>query len=560
MIDIIIFIFAFYFCLFSVLGYGSITRILIFKNYKNNIDFSVYIGFYGLLLITLISFITSLFIPHNYFHNIILNIVGLIFFIFIPINKKFFYLKYIIIISFIIFSLLLISKTHDDFSYYHLPFTKYLTENKIIFGLGHLNHGYNLLSSLFFLNSAFYLPLIEIYSFHFSSLFFLIFFNYFLLYEIFKKKNDQVIKYLYILSFAFFNVSFNRLAEFGTDKTGQLLMIILVIKLFEIVCFRKDNSKVDEIILLLPLLGYCITLKTYFLPYILLSLILFFINKNYLENIKLILFSKAFVLFSALLAFNFIHHFVSTGCFISPIHFTCFDNLNWTRDIAQIKGLSIWLEQWSKAGAGPNFRVENLDVYIQNLNWVGNWFERYFIVKFVDQIAILIVIFIILILILNKFSFKRSKFNFNLNILLFYSLLSVVFLIWFFKHPALRYGGYSIFFLMISIPFSLFVSRLKESLFFNRNLKFFIIFVFIIINIKNFTRIHDEYNRDDMYKFTSFPYFYIHKTNFKKLYFDNNLTMFSSVGHCWSTPTPCGHIEDLNISKKNGYYFLSRSK
>ena len=106
------------------------------------------------------------------------------------------------------------------------------------------------------------MPLIEIYYFHFSSFFFLFFFNYFLLYEIFKKKNDQVIKYLYILSFAFFNVSFNRLAEFGTDKTGQLLMIILVIKLFEIVCFRKDNSKIDEIILLLPLLGYCITLKT----------------------------------------------------------------------------------------------------------------------------------------------------------------------------------------------------------------------------------------------------------------------------------------------------------
>ena len=196
-----------------------------------------------------------------------------------------------------------------------------------------------------------------------------------------------------------------------------------------------------------------------------------------MENIKLIFFSKALFLFLALLVFNFFHHFISTGCVISPIHFTCFDNLNWTRDIAHIKGLSIWLEQWSKAGAGPNFRVENLDVYIQNLNWVGNWFERYFIVKFLDQIAILLVIFIILILILNKFSFKSSKFKFNLNILLFYLLLSIIFFIWFFKHPALRYGGYSIFFLMISIPFSLFVCRLKESLVFNRNLKFFIIFL-----------------------------------------------------------------------------------
>ena len=89
MIDIVIFISAFYFCLFSVLGYGSISRILFFKNHTNTQDFSIYIGFYGLLLITLISFITSLFLPHDFLHNIILNIVGIIFFITTPINKKF---------------------------------------------------------------------------------------------------------------------------------------------------------------------------------------------------------------------------------------------------------------------------------------------------------------------------------------------------------------------------------------------------------------------------------------------------------------------------------------
>ncbi len=61
-------------------------------------------------------------------------------------------------------SALLISKTHDDFSYYHLPFTKYLTEQKIIFGMGNLGHGYKLISSLFFLNSTFYLPFLEYFS------------------------------------------------------------------------------------------------------------------------------------------------------------------------------------------------------------------------------------------------------------------------------------------------------------------------------------------------------------------------------------------------------------
>ena len=78
----------------------------------------------------------------------------------------------IFFISVVLFSSLLISKTHDDFSYYHFPFTKYLTEQKIIFGMSILGHGYKLLSSLFFLNSSFYLPYIEYFSFHFSMLFF----------------------------------------------------------------------------------------------------------------------------------------------------------------------------------------------------------------------------------------------------------------------------------------------------------------------------------------------------------------------------------------------------
>ena len=51
-----------------------------------------------------------------------------------------------------------------------------------------------------------------------------------------------------------------------------------------------------------------------------------------------------------------------------------------------------------------------------------------------------------------------------------------------------------------------------------------------------------------MYKFSNFPNFSIYRTTFKKVDIDNNLNIFSSVGHCWSTPTPCGHIENLNIN------------
>ena len=61
-----------------------------------------------------------------------------------------------------------------------------------------------------------------------------------------------------------------------------------------------------------------------------------------------------------ILSAYFLHHFISTGCLISPISFTCFgDNLQWADDREHYHGLSIWLEQWAKAGAGPNFQVEN---------------------------------------------------------------------------------------------------------------------------------------------------------------------------------------------------------
>ena len=76
--------------------------------------------------------------------------IGIFYFINYKAKNKQTYLKFILLISFLVFSAVLISKTNDDLSYYHLPFTKYLTEQKIIFGMGHLSHGYNLLSSLFF--------------------------------------------------------------------------------------------------------------------------------------------------------------------------------------------------------------------------------------------------------------------------------------------------------------------------------------------------------------------------------------------------------------------------
>ena len=79
-------------------------------------------------------------------------------------------LKKEIIILLIVFSILLIfisvAKNHDDFPYYHFPYTAFLTEFSHPIGFGQFNNGFRSPSSIFFLSSTFYLPGVGIYLFH----------------------------------------------------------------------------------------------------------------------------------------------------------------------------------------------------------------------------------------------------------------------------------------------------------------------------------------------------------------------------------------------------------
>ena len=558
MTNFLIFVLSFFFLLSSIIGYGILFNNFCFKRINDLFDEnSIFIGFYGLFFVTFISLFSSLFLQHNFIHNILLHSIGLLLLIFLPSKNKNRYLIHIFVIAILLFSALLISKTHDDFSYYHLPFTKYLTEHKIIFGMGHLNHGYNLLSSLFFLNSVFYLPFIEYYSFHFSLLFFLIFFNYFIFKEILNPFNKNIIQFLYLFAFVFFNLSFNRIAEYGTDKAGQLLIVILIIKLFYYTCLDIEKNNAKKSLFLIPLLGLCISLKTYFLPYIFLGLLIIFLNIKKFYVIKLIFISKSFLFFLLLILLNFIHHFISTGCMVSPLPLTCFgDSTIWGKDIEVINGLSIWLEQWAKAGAGPNFRVENINEYISNIRWVPHWFEKYFLVKFLDQLGLLIATFLIVFLFFKKFKLTKGTIFIDKNIYYFYLIIALIFLIWFLKHPTLRYGGYPVIFLILSIPVSIFFGKFENRIYFYKKLSYLIILVFVLFNLKNISRINNEFERGDLYKFSNFPFYSIENKKFSKIKFNSGLTLFSAH-HCWATPSPCGQIgDDINVIKRKGYYFI----
>ena len=118
---------------------------------------------------------------------------------------------------------------------------------------------------------------------------------------------------------------------------------------------------------------------------------------------------------------------MSTGCLVSLLPVTCAgDTLNWARDIEDMRGLSLWLEQWAKAGAGPTFRVNDVSEYVKNFNWVSNWIDKYFLIKFLDQIAILIATIFLTFFLFKKIKLKK-KFSLNKKIFYFYLIVVIIF-------------------------------------------------------------------------------------------------------------------------------------
>ena len=83
-------------------------------------------------------------------------------------------------------------KTHDDFPYYHFPYTYYLNENSLIVGIGQFNHGFRTSSSLFYINSLFNLPLVKYKMYSMAAILIMGFANLILLKNIFDNLKKKI--------------------------------------------------------------------------------------------------------------------------------------------------------------------------------------------------------------------------------------------------------------------------------------------------------------------------------------------------------------------------------
>lgn len=551
--NILIYILTYILLTLSIIGLGGFFIKFCNLNIKHNLNYKNlgYQGLYGIFFLILITLVLNLVSPINIYFNTFLILFGLFLFFknffydfeFINLNKNLFYS--ILISLFAIFY----SKNHDDFPYYHLAFIDNLTLSKLEFGLGNLDIAFNHVSSMFFLSAVFKTLLTNDYFYFVSPLSIMVFSNSILLTYIFKKEQVNLEKFISLCAFIFINAFFSKIGDHGTDKSPQILIFILIIILFSIFRLKKENKfSLEFIIILLTLI---ISFKAFYFVYIIFFLIIFFryyhIKKIlfFINNYNICIYS--FLIISLILFYNYAY----SGCFIYPIPVTCKLEPFWSYGYENVKTAMLWYEQWSKAGAGPNFRIDNPENYVQGLNWLTNWIDVYFFNKVSD--TLLGLLFVISAIYISLFP-KKNSFQTKIINKKIYFIIVILFFIWFLKNPSLRYGGgYVVLSLLFFIPFSILLENQKYKFnFFQKRANILIlvtIFIFILRNTNHMFFEIKKYNYNPIEN----PHYYLDES-FKRLKtIKNNINIDSN--YCIYNNNDFRLKKSINCKIISNYYF-----
>ena len=558
-IDIFILFFFYFASIFSTLGYG------IYFQKKINIPAkSICLGYsllIGVFFLLIYSYLSNFFYAHNVYHNLILLFLGLFLFFFNHINGIFLKknLNAFVILFLLIFISFLISKSHDDFPYYHFPYTYYLTQNPSLIGIGNFNHGFRTPSSLFYFNSLYYLPIIKYHLFHigsaiiYGSAIFVFFSN---LKEKLKKNNINYLYFFDLLSLVFILVFFYRLAEHGTDRSAQILIFLIISETFKILILKKITF--FEISKLSILFAITISLKAFYFLYGLLLIPLLIIASKkigYKKLMEKIFVNKSLYLSLVLIITVLITNFFNTGCFIYPLLKSCFINFDWSIQTKVIESMALHYENWSKAGMTPNFKIDNPSNYVKDFNWINGWLNRYFFFKVSD--FLLGLIFLIGVFLVTFYKKEIVKKSFNKEILFVYLTIIILLIEWFINHPTLRYGGYSLIAIFIFIPCALLLERFKNSVALTKKKTFIILLIgFTIFIFRNTDRIIKE-NKKYNYNPFFYPYYKIDNTYFR---IENQIDdLINNYYNCKNGKKICNNNLDYRVIKKfNKYIFIKK--
>ena len=559
------FIILYCFFFIATIGYGHfLLKILNVRKF--------YVGLSGIVGLFFCAFIITFL--HFFFaisekNNLIILLLGLVIFIYTNKNKIFEYfqfnLKKIIIIIFILTTLLMFYgyKPHEDFGFYHLPYIKSFLSEKIIFGFVNINDAYLWNSMLFNLSALFVLPHFGIKGIFIVPIIFYSFFILILINEFFLnfKKNYFYPSCIFsLLVLFYFIIKFSRIAEFGVDIPSHILALLVI--LYFIKFFEYNNISTQEryhyVVLIFLLSIFSLTVKISNISILIFSFFILILNLKFL-NFKKFLFPLTFLLIFLLLWI--VQQFIYSGCFFFPLNFTCFDTI-WSskKNIQEIVSL---LEVTNKSfGVYKGQLMAN--EYIQNFNWISNWFSRNKI-EFTEHILAILIAPALLLVINSNSKNKKKKFFFIINSRYFYlSTILYIFLsyfIWFSKSPVARFA---IPFFIVSIFFIIYLFSIKNK-FFNINNQsiFYLIIICLIFNLnKNFLRVLKNNDVESFWpKIIDNKYITIQKIedNIYQNKPNNELNTGNQGALCWNIDFICSYTnKKLKYNFYNNYLIIEK--
>ena len=487
--------------LFSFLAsiYLFCAGILLYPKKNNEID-GVYTSiFFGTCILAFTAVFLNFFVSLNPIVNTILFIViTFVGFVIIFRNGIFYKLiKYCALIA-LISTLILYFDTiyRPDANLYHLPYTRIINDNKIIFGISNVHFRFGHVSILQYLNAIFnnilfkekgiLIPAAIIFS---STV--LYFYNE----TIQNISKNRIYSYYVFLLLAYTLFGYNRYSEFGNDTIAHLFFFIIS-SYFLKTDFRKD-TKAQEFIKILMLSLFCFMSKTglIFVFFIPLYILIFNFKKKYFFN-----YFNIFILIIA--TFWFSKNIITSGCLIYPIELTCLEKLQWfTNDsnyLISAQAQSLDNEAWTKGWVNYNGPQVSKEFYVKKFFWLQTWFS-------IHGLLILkkLCIFIFILSIIN-FYIKRIEINNNSvkikldkKILFLFFLSLFCTLMWFLRFPIFRYGSSYIVVLIISIST---IFAIKNRLI-DKNIKkltkyfkILLVIFFTLFLLKHTLRIYKNYN------------------------------------------------------------------
>ena len=494
----------------SFSGYGKILLTLIFDKKFNYNPFEISI--FGLIFYLIIGYLSYITIGFNSYLNLFLLLSGIYFFYYSFDKKDFNYIFRSSFLILLFFSLLLISKTHEDFPSYHFLGIKDNFENKLTLGGTNILLTFAHISLFSYVQSLLVMPIyfykfihIPIFVIYFATLGY--FYNQSKTFKI-KKLENFFCNFILIILI----IKFTRLSEFGYDYISQFLLLIVFHKVF---FYKKNLLEINKSFLIFILAVLIKPTAILFLP---LFLLLFYKNKIYQMIFKI---NKKFLIIFLLLNIIFISNsFIRTGCLFYPVNSTCFskEKIEWStkEDMKQYSNtVQLWAKGFYHQGKSKYKDILNEQEYKINFSWLKYWVDLHFFYIINEFLLILTFIFLLFQTVITKNDLRKIfKLSKEFLIPISFSFFSVI--LWLIFIPDFRFGFAPI--IIFTFYFYCFFFKGNYLIYKNR-MRIFLFLAIIFFNIKNTHRIYKEFNREDIYQFRNFPWFSLNSANIDYLKF-----------------------------------------